>query len=217
MKPYVSVIFAVACIVLAIGLFFTKQSATSQREADTVVINDYSNRLDMATMQIVGRDGALLNLSNRLEQTLVDTVSLSNQLSAAASSLARHSDLFTNLTAELTGLKADKVTLEHSVTDLKDQLDGVKQQFSASQASLKETNNALIDTRKQNALISDRLRQDVAERLLAERKFANPAELQSQIKKLQTNPTKEISLQSIYAGLDVEVRSNGTFRVLSAD
>jgi hypothetical protein len=59
------------------------------------------------------------------------------------------------------------------------------------------------------------LRRDVAERVVMERKFNNILKLQEQIQLLKENPVETISLDRIYTGLDVEVKSNGSFHVLS--
>jgi hypothetical protein len=56
----------------------------------------------------------------------------------------------------------------------------------------------------------------VAERIVAERKFNNLLELQSQMEKLKKNPADAITEEGIYAGLDVEVKSN-KFHVISPD
>jgi len=52
------------------------------------------------------------------------------------------------------------------------------------------------------------LRRDVAERAVVERKFYNLSELRAQMEKLKDYPGGEVSAESIYAGLDVEVTSN---------
>jgi hypothetical protein len=70
---------------------------------------------------------------------------------------------------------------------------------------------------KDYALLENRLRQDVAERSIVERKFNNAVELKAQMQKLEKNPTKLVTSGQIYGGLDVEVSSNGTYHVLSKD
>ena len=57
----------------------------------------------------------------------------------------------------------------------------------------------------------------MAERVVVERKFYNLAELQAQMQKLKRHPAEEISAGSIYAGLDVEVKSNGTVHVIAPE
>jgi hypothetical protein len=64
-------------------------------------------------------------------------------------------------------------------------------------------------------LLENRLRRDVGERVVMERQFNSPSELQAQIKKVKDNPPRPVTPQNIYHGLDIEVESNGTFHVLS--
>jgi hypothetical protein len=67
---------------------------------------------------------------------------------------------------------------------------------------------------KNYALLENRLRRDVAARVVVERKFNNPSELRAQLEYLKQHPAEEVSADSIYAGLDVEVVSNA-FHVIS--
>jgi hypothetical protein len=93
--------------------------------------------------------------------------------------------------------------------DLTNQLAGLARQMALTQTNLVQAN-------KNHALLENRLRRDVAERMVVERKFNNPLELQAQIQNLKTNPAVVISAESIYAGLDVEVKSNAV-HVISPD
>jgi hypothetical protein len=63
--------------------------------------------------------------------------------------------------------------------------------------------------------MADCPRRDVAGRLMIERKFNNLSELEAQLEYLKWNPAVALSAESIYVGLNVEVRSNGTFHVTS--
>src|SRR5438477_380388 len=80
-----------------------------------------------------------------------------------------------------------------------------------------DTDTALNQANTNYALLENRLRRDVAERLVIQRKFYNRAELQAQLDTLKNDPfTPQISEHSIYAGLDVEVQSNSV-HVISPD
>ena len=50
---------------------------------------------------------------------------------------------------------------------------------------------------------------------MLERKFNNASELQAQIENLQWNAPQNVTDRSIYAGLDVQVKADGSFRVLA--
>jgi len=87
---------------------------------------------------------------------------------------------------------------------------GLTEQLASADTNLTLANH-------QNMLLGNRLRRDVAERLVIERKFNNPLAVAEQLKELKQNPATTVSADSIYAGLDVEVGSNGAFHVLSPD
>jgi septal ring factor EnvC (AmiA/AmiB activator) len=107
-------------------------------------------------------------------------------------------------------MESENQTLGRRVMDLTNQVAGLTSQIALTEASLNQAN-------KDYALLENRLRRDVAERIVVERKFNNLSELQAQMQKLKKNPADVISSESIYAGLGVEVKSNGTFHVISPD
>ena len=85
--------------------------------------------------------------------------------------------------------------------DLTNQVAILTNQIVLTKADLEQAN-------KNYALLENRLRRDVAEREVMERKFYSVPDLQAQIEYLKSHPIEEISAGSIYAGLDVEVKSN---------
>jgi len=97
--------------------------------------------------------------------------------------------------------------LDRRVLDLTNQVAGLTRQLAVAQTNLNQSY-------QDYALLENRLRRDVAERLVLERKFNNPSELRAQIENLQWSPAQEVSADRIYAGLDVEVKSN-TFHVIA--
>jgi hypothetical protein len=52
---------------------------------------------------------------------------------------------------------------------------------------------------------------------VAERRFNNFLEVQAQMQNLKKHPALKITPESVYAGLNVEVNSNGTCHVISPD
>ena len=67
---------------------------------------------------------------------------------------------------------------------------------------------------KDYALLDNRFRRDVAERVVVERKFNSYPEVQAQLKKLYTNSVPYATPESIYKGLNVEIVSNGVAHVI---
>jgi hypothetical protein len=83
-------------------------------------------------------------------------------------------------------------------------------QIASAQASLLQAN-------KDYALLENRFRRDVAERVIVERKFNNPAELKAQLEYLQWNPDKEISEDRIREGLNVVVGKSNLCYVIAPE
>jgi chromosome segregation ATPase len=148
-------------------------------------------------------------ISNRLDESRSASLTFSNQLMEAQSTIALDTEQITRLNGQVAAAESGNQTLGQQVMDLTNQLAGLARQMGLTQTNLAQAN-------KDHALLENRLRRDVAERIVVERKFNNPLELQAQIQNLKTNPAVVISAESIYAGLDVEVKSNAV-HVISPD
>jgi chromosome segregation ATPase len=204
---YLSITFALGFAGLLVSLIFVKQSDNAQHNSDVGAITDFSNRLDAAQTQIAFFTGTTITLSNSLDESRSATLTFSNQLMEAQSTLALAAQQVTNLIRQVADVQSENQTLNQRVADLTNQMAGLTSQIAMTQSNLDLAN-------KNYALLENRLRRDVAERVVVERKFNNPSELQAQLQYLKQHPAGEVSADSIYAGLDVEVKSN-TFHVIS--
>jgi chromosome segregation ATPase len=204
---YLSITFALGFAGLLISLILVKQSDNAQHTSDVTAITDFSNRLDVAQTQIAFFTGTTITLSNSLEESRSTVLTFSNQLMDAQSTLALATQQVTNLIRQLADVQSENQTLNQRVADLTNQLAGLTGQIAMIQSNLAQAN-------KEYALLENRLQRDVAERVVVERKFNNPSELQAQMQYLKQHPAGEVSADSIYAGLDVEVVSNA-FHVIS--
>lgn len=214
MKSYSTKILAVVCVLLAITFVVVKHRDNTRHEKDTNSITDYSNRLDTAFQTIAVRDVTILDQSNSLAECRSSSLTLSNQLTKA---IVGKEDQITNLNRQIETITSDNQALNQQVVNLTNQITSLTQQIASTEASLTQTNQTLTQAHKDYALLENRFRIDVAERVLTERKFNNLAELQAQMEKLKTNPTVEITADKIYANLNVEVKSNGVFHVITPD
>jgi chromosome segregation ATPase len=187
-----------------------KRGDNAQHENDAGAIAGFSNQLTSAQGQIASCNGTILTLSNRLDESLSASLTLSNHLIEAESTIVLDTKQITNLNRHVAEMESENQTLGRRVMDLTNQVAGLTSQIALTEASLNQAN-------KDYALLENRLRRDVAERIVVERKFNNLSELQAQMQKLKKNPADVISSESIYAGLGVEVKSNGTFHVISPD
>jgi hypothetical protein len=204
MKHYLPIVLALACTVLVVSLVVIKRGDNAQHESDTGAITDFSNRLDTARIEIATCKGTMLTLSNSLDESRSASLTFSNQLNEAEFTIALETGQVTNLIRDIAEVESENQTFGQQVMDLTNQMAVLTRQ---SEASLDQAN-------KNYALLENRLRRDVAERVVVERKFNNSLELQAQMQKLKKNPAEMISAESIYAGLDVEVSSNA-FHVIS--
>jgi len=202
---YLSIILAAACIGLGIALFVIKQNGDKQHQDDTDAIGDFSNRLVSAETHIADFYQTILVLSNRLDQSQSTSLDLSNHLADAQSELAADAEQITNLNQKVAAAESDNQSLNQHFTDLTNRMTG---QITNLTGQLTLTQSNLDQSKKDYVLLENRLRRDVAERVVVERKFNNLSEVQAQVQKLKKNPAAAISAQQIYEGLDVEVKSN---------
>ena len=205
MKHYLSIALALAFIGLVISFIVMKRGDNAQHETDATTIADFSNRLDTARIQIAFCTGTMLTLSNRLDESRSASLTFSNRLMDAESTDALDLEQITNLNRQVAELASENQTLQTTVgqrvMDLTNQVAGLTRQIALTGTNLDQAD-------KDYALLENRLRRDVAERLVVERKFYNLSELRAQMERLKTYPGGEVSAESIYAGLDVEVTSN---------
>lgn len=209
MKQSLSIVLALVCTGLVISLIVIKRGDNAQHETDADALAGCSNQLALAQAQITGCHEMLLTISNRLDQSLSASSAFSNQLTEAQSTLVLDTDQITNLTRQVAAVESEKETLDQRVMDLTNQTARLTGQIALTESNLNQAN-------KDYALLENRLRRDVAERVVVERKFNNPLELQAQMQNLKKHPAEVISADSIYAGLNVEVQSNA-FHVIAPE
>jgi len=209
------------CTLLVISLVMMKRGDDAQQEKDAGAIADYSNQLDSAQIQIAAGNGTILTFSNSLNESQAASLTFSNQLTEAESTVALDTEQITNLNLHVAELVSENQTLGQRFMDLTNQMTSqMSSEVTAltRQIALTQTAQTNLDQANKNyALLENRFHIDVAERLVMQRKFYNRAELKAQLQRLKEDPfVQEISEESIYAGLDVEVKSN-TFHVISPD
>jgi len=213
MKLILPIVLGIVSIALAVSLYMTKQSDATQHEADANAITDFSNQLIVAQSQITLRGETILTLSNNLCDCQSASISFSNHSDEANLAVAQGRVQITNLSLKISELQAGNRALERRATELTNQITNASNELAAMKSSLAETNQSLLKANKDYLALENRFRIDVAERTVIQRKFNNIAELKAQIKKLQALPFGETYPDVIYAGLGVEVKSNGAVHV----
>jgi len=209
MKQILTIVLSLVCAALLVALFLIKHSDNAQHETDAGSINELSNTLAAAQSQVTSYNGMIVTLSNRLDECQAMSVTFSDNFIAAQSAIAIGAEQITNLTEQVARLKSDNQAYDRQVMDLTNQVLALNQRVAVTQSNSETVH-------KDHLLLEERLRRDVAERLVMQRKFYNPKALQAQMDKLKEfGGSFDVTADKIYAGLDVEVRSNGTIHVLT--
>lgn len=210
MKEYLSTALAIVCVVLVVSFIVMKRSDDTRHKNDAGAIDSFSNQLASAQVQLAIRDGTILTLSNNFDASRSASLTFSNRWIEVQAAYTLATERITNLNQRVAEAESENQTLNQSVMDLTNRIAGFTRQIALTGANLEQAN-------KDYALLENRLRTDVAERVVVERKFNNLLELQAQMQKLKARPADAISAESIYAGLDVEVKSNGALHVISPE
>ena len=214
MKSILLVLLGIVSLALAFVLYTTKQDDTAQHNTDSASILDLSNDLNSVQAQINASSVTITTLSNSLVESQSGSLSLSNQLADSQSTLNHQTEQIASLKTKVTEIATTNEAANQHASELAGQVTTLTQQLSLTRTNLADTSKTLAQGNKDYALLENRFRATVAERVVIQRKFYNPLELQAQLDRLKMDPSGEITADMIYAGLDVEVRSNGTFHVL---
>jgi len=174
-------------------------------EIDAAAIVDTSNQLYSAHSEIVACKKTIAAFSNQLETCQSASLTTSNQLVEAKAARAAATEEIAALkqqsTQQAAQFESEKQTLAERVGSLTNQMAGLTNQLASARTNLDLAN-------KEYALLENRFRRDVAERVIVERKFNNDSELKAQLEFLKWNPKLKISEDRIREGLNVVVKSN---------
>ena len=217
MKSLLSIILGIVCIALIVALFMTKQGDNTQIGADAAAIVDLSNQLSSAQSQLAANSGTITTFSNSLNECQSGSLTISNQLATSQAAVTRDGEQITKLQTQLAALTTDNQGLSQQIALLTNQVTTLTQHSATVQTNLDAANQALARENTDYVNLENRFRMNVAERVVMQRKFYNISELQEQLARLKENPYSQITADMIYAGLDVQVSSNGTFHVISRD
>ena len=214
MKHLSAVILGLVCLALAISLFVSKRNDNAQHEKDDEAITSASNLMSSAQAEIAACKGKMLTLSNRLETCQSASLTFSNELIEAKSAHATAKEelnrQISDLNGRITQSESEKQASSQHIADMANQIAELTNQIASAQASLLQAN-------KDYALLENRFRRDVAERVIAERKFNNRTELKARLEYLQWNPASEISEDRIREGLNVVVGKSNLCYVIAPE
>jgi len=218
MKYLSSVVLGLVSLGLAISSLVSNQRHNAQHETDAQAILSASNLLSKCQTELATSKERSLTLSNQIETCQSTSLSLSNELVQAKSAFAevkqgldrQLTDLNRQLEKQTTQSEAEKRASSHRLADLTNQITALTNQVALTRASLARANHDY-------ELLEDRFRRDVAQRLIAERRFNNRAELKAQLDFLLWNPIMEISEDRIREGLDLVVGQSNRWYVVAPE
>ena len=209
MKYLPAAILGFICLGLAVSLFVGKRNDVAQHEKDVESITSVSNLLSSSQTEVAAFKGNVVTLSNRLETFQSTSLTLSNELIEAKSAFAtakeglerQITDLNRQITVQSTQWETEKQASSQRIANLTNQIAELTNEIASARTNLVQAN-------KDYALLENRFRRNLAERLMVQRQFSNRTELKAQLEYLQSNPSHEISKDQILKGLNIVVKSN---------
>jgi DNA repair exonuclease SbcCD ATPase subunit len=212
MKLLSIVILGLLCLGLAVSFFVSKRNNDAVHEKDAETITTASNLLSSSQTEVAAFKGKVITLSNESATCQSASLTFSNALIEAKSAFAtaaaakeglerQITDLNRQINQQSTQLETEKQAASQSIADLTHQMAELTNQIASAGASLLQAN-------KDYALLDNRFRRDVAERVIVERRFNNRTELKAQLQYLLLNPGNETSEDRIREGFNVVVKSN---------
>lgn len=242
MKIKIVVAFlAVACAGLAIALFVVKNQSDDQHKNDRASIDDLTRQVVSITQTNTEIKDVNLELNRELTNNQVQIAALSNNLTAAAATLAESSTALSNAQEQVTGLNTRVADLERQNTVLDQRAAELTSAIAQLNTQIADTRGKLASAENNNTYLQQELQKQMAEKAELEHKFNDLNSLRQQVKKIKTemyvarrlqlmkNDTSGkkgaellISRQSSAAnapgstnfGLNVEIHSDGSVKVV---
>ena len=179
------IVLAIACIGLGVALFATKKQGDDQHAADVSSINDFSNQLVGANVQLKDLNQVNLALTNDLAASRDVAVGFSNSLVAVnatldstKASLAGAEGEITNLNTQISDLEVQNKVLDQQAQDLTNTIAEMTAVISSTESKLSvaETNTAFLQ---------GELQKQMTQKAELEHKFNDVNEVRAQVKKLR--------------------------------
>jgi chromosome segregation ATPase len=217
MKNLLTILLAFIAIILGVALFLTKSGDNTQITGLNTSLADCSNRLDTATAQLSAREADLLSLSNQLATANAAVSDSSHRLTQIQNDLDGQKQQSAKLATQLADLQSQEDALNHAYASATNQVVALTLLQQSTEVKLEQTHAALSQQQNDFAVLGRRLQEDVAARLVLERRWRSPSALHEKLDSLKYSPESTITPERIYADLNVEVAADGTVRVLTSE
>ncbi|MDR3458726.1 MAG: hypothetical protein P4N60_14850 [Verrucomicrobiae bacterium] len=179
------IILAIACIALAVALFATKKQGEEQHTKDVESINDFSNQVVSATIQLKDLGQANLALTNDLSVSRQQSEDLSNSLAAAAAALASTRTNLASAQGEITNLNVHLSDLEEQNKLLDQRAAELTNTIAQMNALIASTEAKLSVAETNTSFLQGELQKQMTQKAELEHKFNDVNEVRAQVKKLK--------------------------------
>lgn len=189
-----TIILAVVCVGLVVALLATKKQANDRQKTDATTILDFSNQLVTASDNIRDLGQVNLVLSNSLDASRQETVTLSNQVSETSGKLADTEASLKASQTQLAALEAETQALDQKVLALTNTITSLNSQID-------ETQKKLAATEGDKTFLENELKRLTAQKEELERRFNDLAVVRAQVRKLRDELAISRRLEWIREGI----------------
>jgi chromosome segregation ATPase len=179
------IILAIASLGLGVALYATKKQAEDQHTQDVGSINDFSNQLVGANIQLKDLSQANLALTNDLELSRQQSVELSNSLASASALLADTKTTLASAQSQITNLNTHINDLEVQNKVLDQRANDLTNTIAQLSALIENTSIKLAIAETNREYLSGELSKQMAQKAELEHKFTDINEVRNQVKKLR--------------------------------
>jgi chromosome segregation ATPase len=186
MKMKIGIVILVAiCAGLVIALIATKKSADDLRKKDADTILDFSNQLTGATASLDDLRQVNLMLTNDIAANHQVLLTLSNDFTETSNTLTQTKASLQTAQDEISGLNTRVADLESQNKALDDRAAALTNIIATLDSQIAQTRQKLATSETNNALLSNELQKQMAQKAELERKFNDLQDVREQVKKLR--------------------------------
>jgi chromosome segregation ATPase len=196
------VILIVVCVGLGIALVFGKKQADTRQKKDTDTILDFSNQLTTASSSLDELRQVNLMLTNDLDASRQELMTLSNQYIVASTSLSDTKAALETAQYQITSLEAQNQALDRRAAEMSNAIANLSAQIAATQKKL-------VESETNNTFLENELKQQVAKKAELEHRFNNLSQVRTQVKKLRDDLVVARRLEWKREGVDPVKQQKG--------
>jgi uncharacterized coiled-coil DUF342 family protein len=209
----VAIALAVACLLLAGGIYYRHTVAVNEKQQDVALIQDFSNRWTVTKAKLDEHVAVILTLERDLDTRSKEALTYSNRLGSVSANLGK---VQTEAKAAADAAKAEMVKRDARIAELEAERDDLSKSMASLNSSITTLEQQIADTRsKLDASEGDRefllaeLKRLHSEKAELERQFNDIALLRDQVRRLRDDLSVSRRLDWIRRGLYGNVFKGG--------